>query len=52
MAGALTDYQNPVPLKTLRFQIALAVAEASDQSFVPAVFRESAVEDPMLPDAR
>ena len=40
LTGALADYQDPVPLQTLRFQIALAVGEASDRSFVPAVFRE------------
>ncbi len=40
LAGALADYQDPVPLETLRFQIALAAAEASDRSFVPAIFRE------------
>ena len=40
LAGSLADYQPPVSLKTLRFQIALAAAEASDRSFVPAVFRE------------
>ena len=42
LAGALADYQNPVSLETLRFQIALAAAESSDQSFVPMVFREAA----------
>ena len=31
----LTDYQNPVPLETLEFQIRLAIAEASDLEFVP-----------------
>ena len=35
----LADYQNPVPLDTLKFQIALAVAEASDLEFVPPTFR-------------
>ena len=44
LAGALADYQNPVPLDTLRFQIALAVNEATDRAFVPAVFREMAAE--------
>jgi len=38
----LTDYQNPVPLETLEFQIRLAVAEASDLEFVPATFRKTA----------
>ena len=46
LAGALADYQNPVPLETLRFQIALAVGEATDRAFVPAVFREMAAENP------
>ncbi len=44
LAEALADYQNPVPLQTLRFQIALAVAEASDRSFVPTAFREMTAE--------
>jgi len=35
----LTDYQNPVPLETLEFQIHLAMSEASDLEFVPADFR-------------
>ena len=34
----LTDYQNPVPLETLDFQIRLAVSEASDLEFVPPRF--------------
>src|SRR5262249_42743202 len=38
--ASLTDYQNPVPLETLEYQIRLAVAEASDLEFVPAVFRQ------------
>ena len=40
LTEALADYQPPVPLQTLRFQIALAAAEASDRGFVPASFRE------------
>ena len=40
--SCLSDYQNPVPLETLEFQIRLAVAEASDLEFVPATFRASA----------
>jgi hypothetical protein len=40
--SSLTDYQNPVPLETLEFQIRLAVAEASDLEFVPPVFRRPA----------
>lgn len=35
----LDGYQNPVPLETMKFQIQLAVAEASDLDFVPAAFR-------------
>jgi len=35
----LTDYQNPVPLDTMEFQIRLAVNEASDLEFVPSMFR-------------
>ena len=42
LAATLADYQNPVSLEVLRFQIALAVAEASDRAFVPLVFREMA----------
>ncbi len=37
--ACLTDYQNPVPLETLEFQIRLAVTEASDLEFVPQSFR-------------
>jgi hypothetical protein len=36
---SLADYQNPVPLDTMEFQIGLAVCEASDLEFVPALFR-------------
>jgi hypothetical protein len=36
----LTGYQNPVPREVLDFQIQLAVREASDLDFVPAVFRQ------------
>jgi len=39
--ACLTDYQNPVPLDTLEFQIRLAVAEASDLEFVPSKFRDA-----------
>ncbi len=35
----LEGYRNPVPRETLDFQIQLAVAEASDVTFVPAAFR-------------
>jgi hypothetical protein len=37
---SLADYQNPVPLEALKFQIALAVKEASDLEFVPSAFRD------------
>jgi hypothetical protein len=37
----MTDYQNPVLLDTLEFQIRLAVAETSDLEFVPATFRNA-----------
>src|SRR5262244_101964 len=40
--ACLTDYQNPVQLETLEFQIRLAVSEASDLDFVPANFRTPA----------
>jgi len=36
---ALTDYQNPVAKEILDFQIGLAVREATDIEFVPALFR-------------
>ena len=41
LRSCLTDYQNPVPLQTLEYQIRLAVAEASDLEFVPQDFRPS-----------
>lgn len=41
VASSLVDYQPPVALDVLKFQIGLAVAESSDPSFVPAVFRSS-----------
>jgi hypothetical protein len=44
----LTDYQTPVPLKTLEFQIQLAVNEASDLEFVPIFFRGSKSLSPGL----
>lgn len=39
LRASLRDYQNPVPLDALQFQISLAVQEASDLEFVPSVFR-------------
>ena len=41
LQACLTDYQNPVSLDTLRFQIELAVKEASDLEFVPPQFRST-----------
>src|SRR5271157_1480550 len=41
LRASLSDYQNPVPLDTLNFQIALAVNEASDLEFVPSPFRNA-----------
>lgn len=37
--ACLQDYQNPVPLETMEFQIRLAVSETSDLEFVPLSFR-------------
>jgi hypothetical protein len=39
LRACLTDYQNPVPLEILNFQVDLAVKEASDLEFVPVRFR-------------
>jgi hypothetical protein len=39
LLAALREYQNPVPADIMRFQIDLAVAEASDLDFVPTLFR-------------
>jgi hypothetical protein len=41
LRSCMTDYQNPVLLDTLEFQIRLAVAETSDLEFVPATFRNA-----------
>ena len=41
LRSSLSDYQNPVPLDILKFQIALAVNEASDLEFVPLRFRSN-----------
>jgi hypothetical protein len=40
LRASLADYQNPVPLETMEFQIRLATREASDLEFVPSLFRE------------
>ncbi|HEY1468896.1 MAG TPA: AAA family ATPase [Candidatus Acidoferrum sp.] len=39
LLSSLGEYQNPVPPDIMRFQINLAVAEASDLDFVPTLFR-------------
>src|SRR5215467_13329625 len=39
LRASLTDYQNPVPLDALQFQIELAVKEATDLEFIPNPFR-------------
>jgi hypothetical protein len=39
--SCLIDYQNPVPLETLEFQIRLDAIESSDLEFVPAAFRSA-----------
>jgi len=41
LRASLSDYQNPVPLDILKFQIALAVNETSDLEFVPLRFRSN-----------
>ena len=46
---SLADYQNPVPLDTLEFQIRLAVSEASDLEFVPDLFRTKLPTSVRLP---
>ncbi|MEI8195833.1 MAG: ATP-binding protein, partial [Phycisphaerae bacterium] len=39
LRAIMADYQSPVPLEVMQFQIELAVKEASDLDFVPAMFR-------------
>lgn len=39
LKNALADYQNPIPLDTLRFRIQLAARQASGLEFVPPLFR-------------
>lgn len=39
LTAALKDYQAPVPLEVIESQIRLAIAEATDLSFVPSVWR-------------
>jgi len=38
LAECLTQYRPPVAIETIEFQMQLAIAEASDPSFVPAAF--------------
>jgi hypothetical protein len=45
LLSSLREYQNPVPPDIMRFQINLAVAEASDLEFVPKLFRPGASSD-------
>jgi hypothetical protein len=54
LRACLTDYQNPVPLETLEFQIRLAIAETSDLAFVPPRLREvrQAIADPANPGSK
>jgi len=42
LRDCLDEYQSPVPEETMRFQIGLAVREASDLAFVPREFRSFA----------
>ncbi len=42
MLSSLREYQNPVASDVMKFQIRLAVGEASDLEFVPALFRSAA----------
>ena len=44
LQSALSEYQNPVPLETLQFQIELALREASDLEFVPPQLRTSGLK--------
>jgi ATPase family associated with various cellular activities (AAA) len=39
LTNTLSDYQHPVPLDVLSFQIRIAVAESTDMEFVPASLR-------------
>jgi hypothetical protein len=42
LESCLADYQAPVAAETMRFQIGLAVREATELRFVPEVFRDMA----------
>jgi hypothetical protein len=39
LAASLVDYQNPVPADVIKFQMRIAIREATDLSFVPPQFR-------------
>ncbi len=44
IAALLADYQPPVPLEVLEFQMRIAIAEATDLRFVPPPLRSPTVE--------
>lgn len=44
IAALLADYQPPVPLEVLEFQMRIAIAEATDLRFVPPPLRPPTVE--------
>ncbi len=46
VAATLADYQAPVALETLEFQMRIAIAEATDLRFVPASLRPLAASAP------
>ncbi|MGX5729443.1 AAA family ATPase [Pseudoxanthomonas beigongshangi] len=48
IAALLADYQPPVPLEVLEFQMRIAIAEATDLRFVPPSLRPPAGGNPAL----
>jgi hypothetical protein len=46
IAASLADYQPPVALEVLEFQMRIAIAEATDLRFVPASLRSFAAKAP------
>lgn len=44
IVASLADYQAPVPLEVLEFQMRIAIAEATDLRFVPASLRQLAAK--------
>lgn len=46
IAALLADYQPPVPLEVLEFQMRIAIAEATDLRFVPPSLRPPAAGNP------